>query len=83
VLDADGALVDEVSGDGVVGLFPLLMAGGAEVSYQSCTVVTPPARRGAMEGSFEFVEGSLAAQTGPRFRVACPRMQFEVPDYCY
>lgn len=37
ILDAEGGLADTVQGEGVVGLYPLLVPGGEEFSYASCT----------------------------------------------
>jgi uncharacterized protein affecting Mg2+/Co2+ transport len=37
ILDAQGGLADTVSGEGVVGLYPLLVPNGEEFSYASCT----------------------------------------------
>ena len=81
ILDAGAALASEVSGEGVVGEFPLLEAGGAEFDYQSCTHQAE--RLGFMEGRFRFVEGSLARPEGAAFDAACPRFELRVPDFIY
>jgi uncharacterized protein affecting Mg2+/Co2+ transport len=38
---------------------------------------------GLMEGSFDFVGGSLMQRTGGSVDVACPRLVFAVPEYLY
>jgi uncharacterized protein affecting Mg2+/Co2+ transport len=38
---------------------------------------------GCMEGSFNFVEGSLMQRAGESFKVACPRIVFAVPEYLF
>lgn len=81
ILDAGGALVKDIRGEGVVGEFPLLQAGGPEFAYASCTHQEEPS--GAMEGAFRFVEGSLAVHTGRAIDAVCPRFELRVPDYIY
>lgn len=49
--------------------------------YQSCT--QQEERRGAMEGDFLFVEGSIKQPTGPEWEVICPRFVLEVPQFIY
>eukprot|EP00879_Flechtneria_rotunda_P005690 GHRR01005989.1.p1 GENE.GHRR01005989.1~~GHRR01005989.1.p1 ORF type:complete len:234 (+),score=105.31 GHRR01005989.1:91-702(+) len=129
ILDMQAAEIDTVSGEGVVGLFPLLVPGGEEFSYASCIPVAIPAGCqttaaaagssasessaaaaaaleggeygttarseavgpwqlagkvvGAMEGSFDFVEGSLMQRSGPGFVVKCSRLVLAVPEYIY
>ena len=48
---------DEVQGEGVVGEFPVLVAGGDPFVYQSCTTCSEGG--GSMEGTLEFVVGTL------------------------
>jgi hypothetical protein len=37
-----------------------------------------------MEGSFEFVEGTLRQQAGgERWEVACPRFELHLPDFVF
>ena len=42
-------------------------AGGKEVGYESCTQSS--GLDGAMEGSFDFIVGSIARPAGPELRV--------------
>ncbi|KAK9815203.1 hypothetical protein WJX73_010899 [Symbiochloris irregularis] len=74
-------LVDEVRGEGVIGDFPLLTAGGEEYVYQSCTQSADD--DGAMDGSFYFVPGTLDGPMGPGFAARCPWMTLRVPAYIY
>ena len=59
--------VDEVVGEAVVGQFPLLRAGGESFRYRSATSAAD-----AMDGSFFFVENSIA-RPGAEFAVEVPR----------
>jgi ApaG protein len=61
----------EVDGEGVIGLQPVLVPGQAH-EYQSFCVLTSPA--GFMEGYYTFVRPD-----GTRFRVAIPRFNLEAP----
>ncbi|PNH06710.1 F-box protein [Tetrabaena socialis] len=70
-----------VRGDGVIGKYPVLQAGGPEFSYCSCT--HQAAARGSMEGEFRFVEGTMERPAGGAFEAACPRFSLEVPPYIY
>jgi F-box protein 3 len=71
-----------MAGEGVVGQFPLLRAGEPEAFvYTSCT--PQDARRGFMDGTFRFVEGSIQCPSGPEWEVACPRFKLEVPTFVY
>eukprot|EP00980_Cylindrotheca_fusiformis_P023309 scaffold10345_cov158-Cylindrotheca_fusiformis.AAC.1 len=65
--------VNEVHGEGVIGMFPILSEGGymdagaffpTTFQYQSCT---GPIRRGSFGGTLEFVPGTIASPTGPPF----------------
>ena len=79
---SDGAGgVEEVRGDAVVGAYPILVAGGPPFVYQSCTKManTP----GRMEGSFTFVEGTIARPTGPEFEAACAPFTLAKQDYIF
>ena len=73
--------VDEVVGEAVVGQFPLLRAGGESFRYRSAT-----GSADAMDGSFFFVENSIA-QPGAEFEVAVPRFLTSFLDrpeeFCY
>lgn len=79
ILDMHGERVDQVSGDGVVGQYPYLKAGGPPYEYQSCTSVEEGP--GFMEGSFGFVVGSISTPRGSRIEVECPRFELDRPDY--
>lgn len=81
ILSEEGDLSNEVSGEGVIGQYPLLEAGGPEYVYQSCTHQAE--RLGFMEGSFSFVEGSLARPEGPTFTAVCPRFELRVPEFIF
>jgi ApaG protein len=61
----------EVDGEGVIGVQPVLTPGQAH-EYQSFCVLTSPA--GFMEGYYTFVRPD-----GTRFRVAIPRFKLEAP----
>jgi uncharacterized protein affecting Mg2+/Co2+ transport len=78
IRDGDGGAPAEVTGEGVIGHFPLLAAAGPEFSYRSCTQQRAP--RGAMAGGFAFVAGSLAAPAGAEFEAACAPFPLEVPE---
>ena len=81
IKNSAGAVKSEVRGEGVVGQFPLLEAGGEEFTYQSCTHQRE--RHGSMEGEFTFIEGSMA-QPGPRqIKAVCPEMNLSMPDVVF
>ena len=73
--------VDEVVGEAVVGQFPLLRAGGESFRYRSATSAAD-----AMDGSFFFVENSIA-RPGAEFAVEVPRFLTSFLDrpgeFCY
>lgn len=77
----------QVRGEGVIGKYPLLKPGESEFVYQSCTSAPSIPGKGRpdslMRGSFGFVEGTLAQPTGPEFRVVCPPLKLELPDFMY
>ncbi len=77
-----GDVIEEVSGEAVVGQYPLLRPGDPEFVYQSCTQV-PEGERGSMKGRFRFVEGSIARPTGGEFDVVCPEFRLEEPQYIF
>ncbi|KAG2484729.1 hypothetical protein HYH03_016476 [Edaphochlamys debaryana] len=81
IRDENDEQVDEVRGDGVIGLYPLLEEGGAEFAYCSCT--HQASSRGSMEGEFRFVEGSIERQAGPPFDVACANFRLDLPPYVF
>lgn len=55
--NAEGAVEDVVDGEGVIGKFPILRAGGPSFSYESCT--RTGWYGGSMEGHLEFVNGTM------------------------
>mmetsp|Transcript_9201 Transcript_9201/g.16161 ORF Transcript_9201/g.16161 Transcript_9201/m.16161 type:complete len:564 (-) Transcript_9201:1093-2784(-) len=81
IKNAAGQQTDEVRGEGVVGKYPVLVPGGPEFVYQSCTHQAGPS--GAMEGDFKFVEGTIAHREGPEWDVRCPLFQLQIPSYIY
>lgn len=58
--DAAGEQEDEVAGEGVIGKFPVLRAGGPAFTYESCTRTGWGG--GSMEGHLEFVHGTLGQE---------------------
>mmetsp|Transcript_12374 Transcript_12374/g.37252 ORF Transcript_12374/g.37252 Transcript_12374/m.37252 type:complete len:473 (+) Transcript_12374:86-1504(+) len=81
IRNSTGEVLDYVSGEGVVGQFPLLKAGGGDFSYSSCTNQTEP--EGYMEGTFKFSHGSTAHPTGADFDVKCPRFGLIKPPFIF
>ena len=71
IKDEDGNVVSEVDGEGVLGEQPVLVAGGAAYTYQSC--ISHKEVR-SMEGSFTFVENTIAAP-GARIEAVCPSFE--------
>ena len=75
-----GLVVDEVRGEGVIGLFPVVSPNmKSEVVYQSCT--QQKTERGSMEGEFGFVR--LVEGVEDEFLVQCGRFDLEVPSFIY
>lgn len=64
-------VTQRVSGEAVVGDYPILQAGGESFVYQSCTRDKDLGNH--MEGTFNFVEGTIAQPEGPGFDVICAR----------
>ena len=64
-----------------VSYFSVGRAGGEEFKYESCT--SQDEASGAMEGSFSFVPGSIAAPAGPPLAARCPRFDLILPDYIF
>jgi uncharacterized protein affecting Mg2+/Co2+ transport len=67
--------IDQVNGEGVIGMYPIFREGGytdagdsfsSVFQYQSCT---GPIRRGSFGGTLEFVPGTIASPTGRPFQV--------------
>ena len=59
----------------------LCPVGGEEFAYESCN--NQQQRRGAMEGSFTFVPGSISAPSGPSLIAKCPKFTLEVPAFVF
>ena len=74
ITDGEGR-TSEVRGDGVVGMYPLLTAGGPEFMYQSMTF-HQGRREGSMRGSFGF-----KPDTGPPFQAVCSPFPLRFPDF--
>jgi ApaG protein len=70
IVDGDGH-VEEVAGDGVVGVQPLIAPGGAYDYVSGCPLSTPSGR---MEGRYDML-----GQDGSRFSVAIPAFVLELP----
>lgn len=77
IRDHRGVVTGEVRGEGVIGLFPELKAGGPEFVYTSCTPTST--RRTMMGGDFRFAIPSIAAQQSSVDAV-CKEMTLEVPE---
>jgi ApaG protein len=63
--------VEEVSGDGVVGVQPLIAIGGAYDYVSGCPLTTPSGR---MEGQYVMM-----GPDGARFSIAIPAFALELP----
>jgi ApaG protein len=64
--------IDEVEGDGVVGVQPLIQPGGAYDYVSGCPL---PTRHGLMHGRY-FMQGA----DGGQFCVTIPAFSLEMPD---
>jgi hypothetical protein len=76
--DGQQGVVDEVSGRGVIGLYPILQAGGQEFEYQSRCVTLHS--QGKMQGEFTFVEGTIDTNASNQrvIKAICPDIIFSV-----
>ncbi|KAG1659640.1 hypothetical protein FOA52_010223 [Chlamydomonas sp. UWO 241] len=83
IRDGDAQVVAVASGEGVIGMYPTLRPGEPEFVYQSCTMQAPNQLPGSMDGSFEFVEGTIRQPCGERWEVACPRFELRLPDFVF
>ncbi|CAH2038785.1 unnamed protein product [Thlaspi arvense] len=81
VIRADGAVIDNVNGEAVIGQYPLLKSGEEEFVYQSCS--GSPTTSGSIEGSFTFVPGSLKVPKGSEFEVKVAEFPLKLPDYIF
>ncbi len=70
ITDADGN-IEDVEGDGVVGVQPLITPGGAYDYVSGCPLGTASGR---MEGRYV-----MAGQDGARFSVTIPAFALELP----
>jgi uncharacterized protein affecting Mg2+/Co2+ transport len=74
ITDNETGRGEQIDGDGVVGMYPLLREGGytedgdcqGTFMYQSCT---GRSLQGSFQGHLQFVPGSLRSPTGPAFNV--------------
>ncbi|WOL04131.1 hypothetical protein Cni_G12852 [Canna indica] len=74
-------VVSDVSGEAVIGKYPLLFPGEEEFVYQSCTPI--PGAPGSVEGSFTFVPGRLSKPEGRHFDVKVAPFSLEEPEYIF
>ena len=74
-------VTNQVSGEAVVGNYPILVAGGKPFIYQSAT--SEKTARSFMEGFFNFVEGTIAHPEGPGFNVECARFELSLPEVLF
>ncbi|XWS09350.1 hypothetical protein CRYUN_Cryun40dG0077600 [Craigia yunnanensis] len=81
VIRANEAIVSNVNGEAVIGMFPLLHPGEDEFVYESCTPLSSSS--GSVEGSFTFVPGRLADPKGSSFEVQVARFPLQKPDYVF
>ena len=82
IRDKNGEIESEVRGEGVIGEYPILLAGGDPFVYQSCTNIRN-GMRGTMEGEFTFVEGTLAAPGSREIKAICERFTLEWPSVVF
>ncbi|KAJ7297210.1 hypothetical protein O6H91_Y072900 [Diphasiastrum complanatum] len=81
VIKADDQAVNEVRGEAVVGMYPLLQENGEEFVYESCTPLRSCS--GSIEGDFTFVPGSLGKPKGAEFIAIVARVPLLVPRYIF
>ena len=74
-------VTNQVSGEAVVGDYPILEAGGKPFIYQSAT--SEKTAQSFMEGFFNFVEGTIAHPEGPCFDVECARFELSLPEVLF
>ncbi|KAF2322064.1 hypothetical protein GH714_006161 [Hevea brasiliensis] len=78
---ANGNIVSDVSGEAVIGKYPLLLPGERDFVYQSCKPLSTSS--GSIEGSFTFVPGRLVDSKGAPFEVEVARFPLQLPDYIF
>ncbi|XP_018822588.2 F-box protein SKIP16-like [Juglans regia] len=81
IIRANDSVVSHVNGEAVIGQFPLLLPGGKEFVYESCTPL--PTSLGSIEGSYTFVPGRLKNPKGAPFEVEVARVPLQLPDYIF
>lgn len=81
IINANNVVVADVSGEAVIGMYPLLHPGQNEFFYQSCTHL--PASPGSVRGSFTFVPGRLVDPKGSPFEVVVAEFPLQRPDYIF
>ncbi|KAJ9178542.1 hypothetical protein P3X46_010420 [Hevea brasiliensis] len=81
IIYANGNIVSDVSGEAVIGKYPLLLPGERDFVYQSCTPLSTSS--GSIEGSFTFVPGRLVDPKGAPFEVEVARFPLQLPDYIF
>jgi uncharacterized protein affecting Mg2+/Co2+ transport len=89
ITDYDTGEIDRVDGEGVIGMYPILLEGGyiedgeecsGSFQYQSCS----GAMQGSFQGHMQFVPGSLNSSTGQSFNVDLQPFALETrPSYLY
>lgn len=74
-----------VTGDGVIGEYPLLRSSeGDDGLFEYCSLTySASSPRGTMGGYFVMVPGRIAAPTGEPFQVEVPTFDLQVPDYIF
>lgn len=81
IIRENGMVVDQVHGDAVIGLYPLLNSGGETFMYASCSPLGNP--QGSIEGDFTFVPGSKDCPEGPEFYVKVAQFDLNVPKFIF
>lgn len=81
IIRANDAVVSDVNGEAVIGMYPLLRPGDREFVYQSCSPL--PTSSGSIEGSFTFVPGRLVDPRGDPFLVQVAHFPLQLPDYIF
>ncbi|CAH9076082.1 unnamed protein product [Cuscuta epithymum] len=81
IIRANDDITHDVSGEAVIGKYPLLLPGEEEFVYESCTTLSSSS--GSIEGHFTFVPGSLAEPEGTPFEVEVARFPLQLPDYIF
>ena len=74
---------DRVSGEGVIGEFPILEAGAPPFEYQSCVERWHDGESIEMSGGFTFVEGTLNRPAGDEFFAECPAFTLENANFYF